>query len=467
MRDYPCAASVEATIKRARRQLGSNGSPPSAWTLEQLNRAAENKLVGEQLKACLREGCYEVEEVRKRLATSGLSELSVAEALERLVVLRRLSALRHRSVGLLRPRAPSDWVPPCAPPAPADYNSYEHVAVSPSLLVELHPHERDRLLRFEDEGHVYFINGKQSLGSVTALIHSFCEEFVATRVISRMCAGPNWPRPGYLREKVNASTVSKLYARAATRPLASALVASERDEERICELAKCALLVPEARSDISEITMSAEQIRDKWDAHRCMAASKGTYMHQQFELWLNRYVVNEHTEEMGMFLRFVDTLEGLTAYRTEWAIYADEERLAGSIDFVAQDQAGNLVLFDWKRTAKIVEKFDNKWRSMFTPLSHLPDCSGVHYRLQLNMYKLILEKYYGVYVTTMFVVCTHPDNAGSAFVDCVPPMAAEAAALLEAQRRRAVETASMEKNDFIGKGRAELTDCGIAAGGRF
>ena len=53
---------------------------------------------------------------------------------------------------------------------------------------------------------------------------------------------------------------------------------------------------------------------------------------------------------MTLFLKFVRTLAGLTAFRTEWTIYGEEERLAGSIDFVAEDKQGNLVLFDWQRS---------------------------------------------------------------------------------------------------------------------
>ena len=68
---------------------------------------------------------------------------------------------------------------------------------------------------------------------------------------------------------------------------------------------------------------------------------------------------------------------------------------------------------------------------MLAPLSHLDDCAGNHYRLQLNCYMYILEKYYAVKVAAMFVVGTHPDNAPCAFVDAVPVMPQETEALME------------------------------------
>lgn len=68
------------------------------------------------------------------------------------------------------------------------------------------------------------------------------------------------------------------------------------------------------------------------------------------EAWINRVPADIESPEMKLFLRFIRTLGGLTAFRTEWMIYGEEERLAGSIDFVAEDRQGDLVIFDWKRS---------------------------------------------------------------------------------------------------------------------
>jgi hypothetical protein len=67
-------------------------------------------------------------------------------------------------------------------------------------------------------------------------------------------------------------------------------------------------------------------------------------MHLHFELWLNRKTFADSSVEFSMFLKFLSTLKNLTAYRTEWQIFGEEECLAGSIDFVARTAAahGNL-----------------------------------------------------------------------------------------------------------------------------
>jgi hypothetical protein len=44
-------------------------------------------------------------------------------------------------------------------------------------------------------------------------------------------------------------------------------------------------------------------------------------------------------------------------------------------------------------------KYDNRWQCMKAPLAHLPDCQGVHYRLQLNVYK--------------YSYAEHPDQSSS------------------------------------------------------
>ena len=99
-------------------------------------------------------------------------------------------------------------------------------------------------------------------------------------------------------------------------------------------------------------------------------------MHWNFEAWINRVQVSEDSDEMRLFLPVMRSLEGLEAYRTEWMIYASSERLAGSIDFVARKTDGSLILYDWKRSKDLRNKYTSPWRQMNGPLRHLDDCAG-------------------------------------------------------------------------------------------
>ena len=159
-------------------------------------------------------------------------------------------------------------------------------------------------------------------------------------------------------------------------------------------------------------------------------------MHLQIEVLLNGSSVQGDCCELRLFARFLREYPlPLIAFRTEWCIFAEEEKLAGCIDFVAKCSTREVILFDWKRTKQLRNKYSNPWASMRHPLSHLADSAGVHYRLQLNLYKFILEKYYDLKVRAMHVVCLRPDNCDHGpFLDTVPDMLVEAKAMLDTHK---------------------------------
>jgi hypothetical protein len=69
---------------------------------------------------------------------------------------------------------------------------------------------------------------------------------------------------------------------------------------------------------------------------------------------------------------------------------------------------GKFVIYDWKRSKEI--KAENQFGNGLAPLEHLPDCNYWHYTMQLNVYKWMLEKYYGLEVADLYLVILHPDN---------------------------------------------------------
>ncbi|CAE8656395.1 unnamed protein product [Polarella glacialis] len=285
------------------------------------------------------------------------------------------------------------------PEPPVDFVHGIIPAVEGSLLKNMHLHIRDNALTFEPVAHKYSINGVPTMGSVTGLLHDFVNEFNADTAFQMMRRSRNWPRAEYLQDG---------------------------------------------------LPMTDEQIKSKWEHNRVDAANQGTYMHLTFELYLNRWTISNYSVEMNIFLKYLSTLDGLTAYRTEWMIYGEGLNLAGSIDFVATRSDGALVLFDWKRTKELHTKYSNRFQSMTGPLSHLADCAGMHYRLQLNVYRYILEKYYGQKVHSMFVVGCHPAYASSqAFVDEVPILEDETTILI---RHQFSKTISDEYLDYLGAG---------------
>ena len=305
------------------------------------------------------------------------------------------------------------------------------------LLQVLHSHPRDARVQFFQEPHVYEIDGVPTIGSVTGLVHAFAEKFDAESVIVKMMAGRNWPRAGYMKPVVPLLALDELCAHPGGSVLLQALTDHPAEEHIIAAAAReVRYRSPALRSVIDSIALSGEEIKDMWEKNGREAANRGTWMHHTFEMHLNRELIVDDSHEFQLFRQFLATLVGFTAYRTEWEIFAERERLAGSIDFAAKDVFGELMLVDWKRSKNLSGKYQNKFKRMQHPLEHLDDISGWHYRLQLNCYKYIIEQYYGMVVSKMLVVCTHPDNGAAPFVDHVSNMELETALLMDWQRTR-------------------------------
>ena len=132
-------------------------------------------------------------------------------------------------------------------------------------------------------------------------------------------------------------------------------------------------------------------------------------MHAQIEFFYNGMELELDSPELEQFYQFYQDHEDLEMYRTEWMIFSEELRLTGSIDAVFRNDDGTLTLGDWKRSKEIKFKsFGNK-KGKF-PFENILDCNFYHYSLQLNLYRVILEKFYNEKIKDMFLVVLHPNN---------------------------------------------------------
>lgn len=331
----------------------------------------------------------------------------------------------------------------------------------PSLPVFRHleqrnGHERDTRVRFDVGPHVYYIDGKQTMGSVTRFVHEYSQEFEPYVVLRRMRSGRNWPRPAYLRAEPHESACKEL--RRAGHDRLALMVEDGLSAEIVCEAARDVISCNEqTRSAIELLSLTDVEICSRWREQADVASRHGTWMHWTFEAFLNGVRVCDDGPEMDMFKKYIDTLPGLVAYRTEWIVFAEHEDLAGCIDFVAMNEAGECELFDWKRSNRLRERYDNPWQTMKPPFGHLPDCRGQEYRLQLNMYRWILCTYYNLKVAAMRVVCAHPDNGEHVFVDDVPVFL-EMDDIMRERRARVMNCKAMvEEDSYAGASRATPT----------
>lgn len=268
-------------------------------------------------------------------------------------------------------------------------------------------HIRDDNISFKEDNHEYTIKGVNIRPiSVTTLIHKYFPEFDADAVITKMMSSANWPKSKYFG-------------------------------------------------------MTREVIKTKWETDGQQASSMGTIMHKEIEFFVNAEIrrckqnispvfmtkpigynfilcmktvnilppeiislivktywdiqeqtIARVTKEIDMFFNFWTNLGSqyptLKPFRSEWLVYDEDIKLAGSIDCVLADNAGNIVILDWKRSKEIKES--NRFQRGKAPFNNYDDCNLNHYRLQLNFYRHMLETKYNKKVLFMMLVILHPNQ---------------------------------------------------------
>ena len=223
------------------------------------------------------------------------------------------------------------------------------------FLKTVNTHARDSNIVFDEEPHLYYVYGDSNNTSVTTLVHKYFPKFDPDQVIRRMMQSKNWPKSPYFGKTV-------------------------------------------------------DEIKDQWNQSGLEATTKGTYLHKSIESFYNNMPISDNdTPEYKMFQQFYeDHKDSVEAYRTEWEVYDEDYKIAGSIDMVFQNKDdGTYSIYDWKRTKEIKMKNAFGGRGSF-PLESFHDCNYVHYSLQLNIYKRILETKYNLPIRDMYLVCMHP-----------------------------------------------------------
>lgn len=257
-----------------------------------------------------------------------------------------------------------------------------------AILSQLNSHYRDEQIRFYASGHKYEILSDigSKYVSVTTWNHGHFPKFDADAIIRNIMSGKNW------------NETNKYWG------------------------------------------MTSSQIKASWKKSGDSASCSGTNLHERIENFMNndkleekytnRDLIEKYEEkksdnlevyveekEWVYFLDFVRSNPLLKPYRTEWMIYDEDIKIAGSIDMVYENDDGTLSIYDWKRCKEISS--ENPFRKFASnPLiSSIPDTNYWHYALQLNTYKSILERKYGKEIVSLHLVRLHPDADGYELID--------------------------------------------------
>ena len=219
-------------------------------------------------------------------------------------------------------------------------------------------HDRDDKLFFDGETHTYMVD-EIIFSSVTTLINNLFEEFDKKKSIEFMMKGKNWETHEFYGKTV-------------------------------------------------------EEIESIWTIRNKKAMDEGVKLHEDIEKFLNNITVENTTIEFQYFLNFYNQ-HLLHVYRTEWKIFDENLKLAGTIDMCSKNSDGTLNVYDWKRS-KSIRRFNNYKFSTLEGVKHLMDTNFNHYALQLNLYKYILESQYRFRVRNMYIVCLHPENKNNDYL---------------------------------------------------
>ena len=166
-----------------------------------------------------------------------------------------------------------------------------------------------------------------------------------------------------------------------------------------------------ANRKAESLGITKEEVLEMWDKKGRESRDKGTAMHEKIEsYYLGKPVSTDETFEL--FKIFANKIS-LKPYRTEWAVYDWDQKIAGTIDFVDY-QNGEYIIYDWKRSDKLIAKnglpIKNSQYGVkaLPPIENLDDSPYYHYTLQLSLYKYILEKNYGITVSKLRLGIFHP-----------------------------------------------------------
>lgn len=166
-----------------------------------------------------------------------------------------------------------------------------------------------------------------------------------------------------------------------------------------------------AKRKAEQLGIALEEVLEMWERKGEESRELGTELHKRIENYYQGIISNVDDKTFNLFKMFADKVE-LKPYRTEWAVYDVKHNIAGTIDFVDY-QNGEYIIYDWKRSDKIIEngmpikisKYDEKGNH---PLEHLDNTPYYHYALQMSIYKFILENNYNIKISDLRLGIFHP-----------------------------------------------------------
>jgi hypothetical protein len=172
------------------------------------------------------------------------------------------------------------------------------------------PHPRDARIVFDEEKHVYTVDGEKYIKSVSGIVHDGFPVFDAPEIISRY----------FLSWSENKTSPYHRFIQYC----------------RYC-------------MQLDDATIKQELARI-WNAFGNERATYGTSVHLSAELFLNNAPRKDESQEYAQFLFWFNHIKPKTwePFRSEYSIFCDDCKVAGQVDSLFQDvETKEIHMVDW------------------------------------------------------------------------------------------------------------------------
>jgi hypothetical protein len=316
------------------------------------------------------------------------------------------------------------------------------------ILSKINKHPKDDYIVFEEEKHLYIIDGeKDGWVSVTTLMHQYQEPFDKDGVLTKLMSTDKFKSgehalSGKTKEEIlevwqlENYRGTALHARMET--YMNLTMAIRGDTEPKDKVVRKSVKFSNGDFDVAKQEETGECFSMDKDASKMYLigyewkdGSVRRNKEEEAELGVKEPVLEyvESINETKQVLQFWTTNYYLEPYRSEWMIWDKKHKIAGTIDAVFKDtRDGGYWIYDWKRVSSGLEADleatrygykveETEWlepvkrwtKKMRGVASELYDTKYWHYCLQLNLYRSILEREYGLKIKGMVLVQFHPN----------------------------------------------------------
>lgn len=289
--------------------------------------------------------------------------------------------------------------------------------------------KRDSNIRFEENGHKYFVHGESDYISTTTIIHNFFPKFDGDKVCRKMVSKKSFRNDRRKRQKY------EKYFHLEEEKMVETIVKDwNKDGKKASDLGSWLHRTIEVHLNrmVEEFVSENFQGDHKKFREFLFLPSSSSSLLSKMRVFFLTYIENrikpikngakatEDSEyriekELKYFQTYAKKLiveEGYVPFRTEWLIYDTKTKICGSIDAVFYHPEKKIFrMVDWKRSKEIREYGFRKYG--WGPFDGLQDCNMNHYTLQQLVYRNILLRNYSwnekpFDVEAMYLVVLHP-----------------------------------------------------------